>query len=502
MRVVSASLRVAYRRAGCTFAHRVSALLTIFVASISFAAITSAAIAASPVEAAMAREQRVALVVGNGRYASSPLANPVNDARAMSAALKSMGFRVLLVEDASIAQMVDAVRKFGEMLKPGGIGLFFYAGHGMQIKGHNYLIPVGADIQREDEVAFNAYDAAQVLEKMEAAKSRVNIVILDACRNNPFTRSFRSSTQGLATMDAPFGSYVAMATAPGRVAGDGSDGNGVYTKNLLAAMKTPGIPIEDVFKRTRVQVMAATDSQQVPWDYSSLSGNFYFVPAEGSVAAQTVDAATAAAPVTAAAPTTAARTPPPSLASAQSSAQTGARPSAPSSADPAFAKPADSVPAPSAAYEQAMQYKIGRKPVQQDLPRALKLFVDAANKGHAGAQYEAARAYADGTGTAKSCKDAIPWAQKAARAGSIEAAVLAGDLLRADCNGSRNLAESAKWYRIAADKEVPAAQFALGVLYLNGEGVAKDVGQARKWLSAAADKGNPSARFYLDRLPR
>ena len=438
--------------------------------------------AATAVEAAVAREQRVALVVGNGRYASSPLANPVNDARAMSAALKSMGFRVMLVEDASIAQMAAAVRNFGEALKPGGVGLFFYAGHGMQIKGRNYLIPVGADIQREDEVAFNAYDAAQVLEKMEAAKSRVNIVILDACRNNPFTRSFRSSSQGLATMDAPFGSYVAMATAPGRVAGDGSDGNGVYTKNLLAVMKTPGIPIEDVFKRTRVKVMAATDSQQVPWDYSSLSGNFYFVPSEESAAAQTVDAEAATAPST--------------------PAQASVKPSASLRAEATIAKPADSALASGAAYDQAMQMKIGRKPVQQDLPRALKLFVDAASRGHTGAQYEAARAYADGTGTAKSCKDAIAWAQKAARAGSIEGAVLAGDLLRADCNGSRNLAESAKWYRLAADKGMPTAQFALGVLYLNGDGVAKDVGQARKWLTAAAEKGTSSAKFYLDRLPQ
>jgi uncharacterized caspase-like protein len=431
----------------------------------------------------------------------------------MATALKSMGFRVFSVEDASITQMADAVRRFGESLKAGGVGLFYYAGHGMQIKGRNYLIPVGADIQREDEVAFNAFDASQVLERMEASKTRVNIVILDACRNNPFTRSFRSSTQGLASMDAPFGSYVAMATAPGRVAGDGSEGNGVYTRHLLAAMKTPGIPIEDVFKRTRVQVMSATDNQQVPWDYSSLSGDFYFVPTEAIAAMQAAmpapapatRLASAAASLQAASQAGAAKkVPEKNLGkSAEKSAEKSSEPSSEAARKDA-AEPAPRALEPtqsaSAAYEQGMQYKIGRKPVQQDLPRALRLFVEAGQKGHVGAQYEAARAYADGVGTTKSCKDAIGWAQKAAKGGSVEGAVLAGDLNRADCGGARNLAESARWYRVAADKGVAAAQFALGLLYLNGEGVAKNVPEARKWLSSAAEKGNPSAKFYLDRI--
>ena len=229
-------------------------------------------------EPGIAREHRIALLIGNERYRYSPLLNPVNDARAISEALQSMAFEVTLLENASIRQMSDAAREFGDTLQKGSVGLFFYAGHAMQIKGRNYLIPIGADIQREDEVAYNAFDAGLLLEKMEVARSRINIVILDACRNNPFARSFRSFSQGLAQMDAPIGSYLSFATAPGKVASDGRDGNGLYTQHLLEAMRTPGLKIEEVFKRVRVRVMADSNGQQIPWDNSSLTDDFYFVP--------------------------------------------------------------------------------------------------------------------------------------------------------------------------------------------------------------------------------
>jgi len=242
----------------------------------------TAAVTATKSASGMGREHRIALVIGNGRYRSSPLLNPVNDARAMSEALQLMGFQVTLLENATIRQMSDAARDFGDALRQGGVGLFFYAGHGVQIKGRNYLIPIGADIQREDEVSYNAFDAGLLLEKMEVARSRVNIVILDACRNNPFARSFRSSSQGLAQMDAPIGSYVSFATAPAKVASDGIDGNGLYTRYLLEAMRTPGLKIEEVFKRVRVNVMADSDGQQIPWDNSSLTGDFYFIPPDSA----------------------------------------------------------------------------------------------------------------------------------------------------------------------------------------------------------------------------
>ena len=240
------------------------------------------------------KEQRLALVIGNGAYKASPLSNPVNDARAMAGALKETGFAVILKENASLKDMTLALREFGDKLKGGGVGLFYYAGHGMAVKGRNYLIPVDAQIEREDEIAFNALDANAVLDKMESAGNRLNLAILDACRNNPFTRSFRSGSQGLAQMDAPVGTLVSFATAPGQVASDGNGKNGLFTQHLLENIRRPGLKIEDVFKAVRVSVRRDSEGKQVPWEASSLEGDFYFV------AAPAVPAAAQAAPAGAA----------------------------------------------------------------------------------------------------------------------------------------------------------------------------------------------------------
>jgi hypothetical protein len=223
-------------------------------------------------------EERVALVLGNSAYTSAPLTNPVNDARAMVRVLRETGFKVISKENAGQKEMQLALREFGDALSNGGVGLFYYAGHGMQIKGRNYLIPVDARFEREDEVAYGSLDANQVLDKMDAAGSRLNIVILDACRNNPFPRSVRSAGSGLAQMEAPVGTLIAFSTAPGSVASDGSGKNGLYTQYLLATIKLPGINIEDVFKRVRTNVRRDTDGQQIPWESTSLEGDFVFVP--------------------------------------------------------------------------------------------------------------------------------------------------------------------------------------------------------------------------------
>lgn len=222
---------------------------------------------------------RLALVIGNSGYRALPLDNPLNDARAMAATLEKLGFRVIKVENASQSGMYEAIRTFGDALKAaGGIGLFYYAGHGVQIKGRNYLLPVDTTIQHEDEVAYKAVDAGQVLEKMETAKNPLNIVILDACRDNPFSRSSRSATVGLAPMEAPAGSIVAFATAPGAAASDGHGKHGLYTEQLLNYMTQPGLKAEDVFKRVRVAVRQQTRGSQIPWENTSLEGDFYFVP--------------------------------------------------------------------------------------------------------------------------------------------------------------------------------------------------------------------------------
>ncbi|MDQ7834648.1 MAG: caspase family protein [Humidesulfovibrio sp.] len=239
---------------------------------------------AAPAVAAPQPERRVALVIGNGAYKAGPLKNPVNDARDMAAALRELGFEVILRENAGLAQMEQAVDQFWTSLKKGGTGLFFFAGHGMQVKGVNYLVPVDANLQIEQDVKVRCLDVNLVLGRMENAGNPLNLVILDACRNNPFARAWRNAGQGLAKMDAPMGTLIAYATAPDSVAADGAGKNGVYTQHLLRTMRTPGLKVEDVLKQTRIGVIRDTDKRQIPWESSSLTGDFYFRPGAGGQA--------------------------------------------------------------------------------------------------------------------------------------------------------------------------------------------------------------------------
>ena len=221
--------------------------------------------------------QRVALIIGNSNYETGPLVNPVNDASDMASALSKLGFTVILKKDANLEMMEEAVEDFGNRLKKGGVGLFFYAGHGVQVYGSNYLIPVGAKIKKESDVKYRAIDAARILDEMDNAGNGMNIVILDACRDNPFGRSFRSASRGLSIIStAPRGTYITYSTSPGNVAADGKGRNSPYTESLLNHIEAPGLPIEQVFKQVRQDLARKTSGQQVPWELSSLSGDFYF----------------------------------------------------------------------------------------------------------------------------------------------------------------------------------------------------------------------------------
>ncbi len=242
-----------------------------------------------PVHSLQAAPARHALVIGNGGYAQMPLRNPVNDAEDMAAALREVGFEVTLKIDADQRTMEESIRAFSQRLREDTVGLFYYAGHGVQSEGRNYLIPLGAGIQNEPDLRYEAVDAGYVLDYMAAAGNGLNIVILDACRNNPYRGRFRSMTRGLAKMDAPRGAILAYATSPGDVAADGEGRNGTYTKHLLTALKEPGVPIERVFKRVRIGVSTETAGAQVPWEESSLMGDFYFrVPSQAATAAPPV----------------------------------------------------------------------------------------------------------------------------------------------------------------------------------------------------------------------
>lgn len=231
-----------------------------------------------------AAESRIGLVIGNGAYADAPLRNPVNDARSMAQTLRDLNFDVVALENADRLAMQRALLDFGRRLKGGpDAALFYFAGHGMQVRGANYLIPVKASIQSEEEVEVEGVDVNYVMGRMAMAKSRFNIVILDACRNNPFERSFRSATRGLAAISAPTGTLIAYATAPGSVAADGNSANGLYTGELIEALRLPGLKMEEAFKRTRGRVMARSGGRQTPWESSSVVGDFVFKPKAAAV---------------------------------------------------------------------------------------------------------------------------------------------------------------------------------------------------------------------------
>jgi WD40 repeat protein len=223
-------------------------------------------------------EQRLALVIGNSAYREAPLGNPAHDARAMAVKLQELGFTVVERENAGLEEMRKSVRDFGNQLALGDVGLFYFAGHGIQSNGANYLIPVDADIQDETELATRAFSASEVLEKMDAAKNRINIVILDACRNNPLARKVRSAARGLATMEQGSGTLIAFATKPGSTSADGDGSHGLYTEQLLNALSQPGLSVEEVFKQVRMEVSRRSGGEQIPWENSSLLGNFYFNP--------------------------------------------------------------------------------------------------------------------------------------------------------------------------------------------------------------------------------
>ena len=232
-----------------------------------------------PASDAAAAEGRVALVIGNADYEVARLQNPVNDACDMETQLAGLGFQVTRLLNADKRAMERAVDAFSRKLRDaGGVGLFYFAGHGVQVDGFNYLLPVGVDFSSEADVRYNAVNAGWVLGKMKDAENRLNMVFLDACRNNPFIRRFRSAMQGLAPMDAPEGTLVSFAAAPGGVAADGAKRNGVFTGNLLEYMSRPGLEVELMMKQVRAGVKKDTGGLRTPFSLSSLTGNFYFSP--------------------------------------------------------------------------------------------------------------------------------------------------------------------------------------------------------------------------------
>lgn len=227
---------------------------------------------------APAHAKRVALVIGNSSYIQGPLKNPVNDARAMESRLKALGFTVIKRENLKQREIGPMLREFRAAIRPGDDVLFFYAGHGLQIKGENFLPAVDAQIEGEDDVPlFSINVNTQLLTMLEETKAGVKLLFLDACRNNPYARSFRSGGGDLGRIgSAPSGTLIHYATRPGSVASDGSGANGLYTEQLLKFMGQPNVVIESMLKQVSAGVETVSRGKQEPWSEGSLKGDFFF----------------------------------------------------------------------------------------------------------------------------------------------------------------------------------------------------------------------------------
>ena len=225
---------------------------------------------------AEAPEPRTALIIGNADYSFAPLKNPINDADAMATALEGAGFKVIKETDADQAKMVEAVRTFGTELKQrGGVGLFYFSGHGTQIDGENYLLPVGREFSSLEDVKRGSVTALAVVDAMATGRSDLNIIILDACRNNPIDPN---GAKGLSRIDSNARLFISYATSPGLTALDGAGNNSPYAKYLYQSIDAPNLDIEDTFKRTLKGVYVETHGEQTPWISSTFFGDFVFRP--------------------------------------------------------------------------------------------------------------------------------------------------------------------------------------------------------------------------------
>jgi carboxyl-terminal processing protease len=227
---------------------------------------------------------RTALVVGNAAYRDAPLRNPVNDARAVAATLKQLGFTVAVRENLNLAQMRGALRGFVLETRTADVRLVYFAGHGLQLRGRSYLLPVDVVLNNEDDILARTADATELVEQLSATEKGANLVIIDACRVHPLfnTRKMWAAKPGLSELSAPSGTLVAFSTRPGKVARDGEGTTSVYTRHFTRALEeTPSLPVETLFKRVRAGVVAETKNAQIPWESSDITGELCFRPEPG-----------------------------------------------------------------------------------------------------------------------------------------------------------------------------------------------------------------------------
>lgn len=453
-------------------------------------------------------EARVALVIGNSAYTPSGLKNPVNDARLMARTLAAEDFDVTTVFDGDSAAMHEAIAVFGRKLStPGAVALFYYAGHGVQSGGDNYLIPVKADFGSTADVEKKGVALSAVFKVFEVSLSRLNIVLLDACRNNPFETAGRASLQGLAPVVAPSGTIISFATAPGQIARDGSGLNSPYTAALAESIPTPGVTLEDMFRGTRRKVREATGNTQTTWEHSSLLTEFYFHPGPAGDGAQV----TVAGEVAAWEKIRASHDPQvfrehtgrfPDGLFAEVAAVRIAKLEAQRSATPwqwmmtGGLTPEKSAAAANAAYEKALRLESSNG-APEALTMVFELYQEAANAGSLDAMFGLARAYDKGRGAAKDLVRAAEWYEKAADRGHAGAMAALGTMREFGDGTRKDLADALRLYRQSSDRGDPVGQTSLGYLYAEGKGVSKNIAEARRLYELAAAQHHPRAKFNL-----
>ena len=499
-------------------------------------------------------EKRVALVIGNSEYQSVPrLDNPANDAKLVAKTLRGLGF-ALVGDDAQLdldkAHFDSALQAFGNQVLGADVALFYYAGHGLQLAGKNFLVPVEANPTKEADVYLQMVDTSIVLSQMEGSGTKLNIVLLDACRNNPFGgRSLRAAGGGLAQMQAPEGTLISYATQPGNVALDGRDGDSPYTKALVATMARPGLGLFDTFNEVGLAVKQATGGQQQPWLSSSpIEGGFSFV---GSPKVVVAEAPANAPPVVATAqggepaPRTAPAAPsapdskpqatepasPPTAAKEQTAAlNPQAKPAAPTDAETAIsacdrlaASPIDptrpagvvglefdeldaasAIPACRAALaaepdNPRLQFELGRAEMKAGGAdeEVLGLFRKSAAAGNAGGMNGLGLAYERGIGAPRDMSEALSWYRRSAEAGNRAAMRRLGVVYRKGEGVEKDLAQAANWFRKSADAGDVVAMTDIGLAYLNGWGVRRDQREAVNWFRKGADDGGPASMNHL-----
>jgi TPR repeat protein len=467
-----------------------------------------------------AADDRVALVIGNSAYQSvARLPNAANDARLMARTLSDLGFTLVgggPQLDLDKAAFDRVVQEFGVQLGGARVALFYYAGHGVQVRGSNYLLPVSANPTRETDVDFQMVDAQLVLRQMEAGNTKLNLLILDACRNNPFGgRGLRSAGGGLAQMQAPEGTLISYATQPGNVAADGSGGDSPFTKALVDEIQKPGHGIFEIFNQVGLTVKASTRGAQEPWGSSSpIEGQFFFVPPGSTVTIQTPPVSPAAQPPDAellfwqtignstdpkdfqayldqypkgrfAALALLRATPRPQ---APSAPQAGQADDATRTCDTLAASPFDKTrPAGVAGVAE------GRVDTLRAIPACERAVADHPSPR---LQFQLGRSYLD----AERFDDAARVTKLAADQGFAPAQAALGSFYASGHGVKQSWTEAARLYKLAADQGFAPAQFFLGALYSSGHGVRQSWTEAARLYKLAAYQGNAGAQFNLGQL--